>query len=145
MQSEVTITSTQFTTHLTHKVPHTTVGVLTRQTFPIPFACKSRLACMGEDVPGNGSLGGAHFPAVVTSVGPHTWGCLLLLVLAVPVPAGASIFHGNTAAAPAGAQSNKSAKWVKPASLKTRRAGVWKEAVGSLSMGVTLVSSPQCL
>ena len=58
-------------------------------SFPVVFAP----VCMGEDVPGNGSLAGAHFATVVTSVGPHTWGRLLLLVPAAGRP---HALHCNT-------------------------------------------------
>ena len=78
-------------------VPATSVGgnVFSGTT----LASQPYFAKMGEEVSGNGSLGGAHFLAVVTSVGPHAWGCPLLLAVP-PVRAAAATWphtlHCNT-------------------------------------------------
>lgn len=51
---------------------------------------------MVEDVSGNGSLTGAHFPIVVASIGLHAWVLLLLPIPAVCGPVLLHLLHCNT-------------------------------------------------
>ena len=85
--------------HVVPEISHTSAH---RPTLVTPHPCP---ASMGKDVSGKGSLTGAHFPAVVTRVGSHGRGRLLLPVPAVPAGARPRVRHCNTTFAEA-TQSN---------------------------------------